>query len=54
MATSPQRRDPVTYAGILLKETTFSAKEIAELSGLNIYEVTALKLKSRKTSETQH
>ena len=54
MTVTSQRRDPLTYANILLKETTFSAKEIAELSGLNIYEVTALKLKSRKTSETKH
>jgi hypothetical protein len=54
MTTISQRRDPLTYANILLKETTFSAKEIAELSGLNIYEVTALKLKSRKSSETKH
>ena len=54
MTATSQRRDPLTYANILLKETTFSAKEIAELSGLNIYEVTALKLKSRKTSETKH
>mgnify|MGYP001279951537 FL=1 len=54
MTATSQRRDPVTYANILLKETSFSAKEIAELSGLNIYEVTALKLKSRNTSETHH
>jgi hypothetical protein len=54
MTATSQRRDPLTYANILLKETTFSAKEIAELSGLNIYEVTALKLKSRKSSETKH
>ena len=54
MAASAQRRDPLTYACILLKETSFSAKEIAELSGLNIYEVTALKLKSRNTLKTQH
>jgi hypothetical protein len=54
MAASAQRRDPLTYANILLKETSFSAKEIAELSGLNIYEVTALKLKSRSSTKTQH
>ena len=54
MAITAQRRDPLTYASILLKETSFSAKEIAELSGLNIYEVTALKLKSRATTKTKH
>ena len=54
MTVTAQRRDPLTYASILLKETSFSAKEIAELSGLNIYEVTALKLKSRATTKTKH
>ena len=54
MVASAQRRDPLTYASILLKETSFSAREIAELSGLNIYEVTALKLKSRNVTKTHH
>ena len=48
MGTSVQKRDPVSYATVLIKETQFSAQEIAELSGLDIYKVTALKLKSRK------
>jgi hypothetical protein len=54
MARKIQRRDPLTYANILLKETNFSAKEIAELSGLDIYEVTAIKLKSRVVIAAQH
>ena len=52
MVGAAQRRDPVTYANILLKETNFSSKEIAELCGLDIYQVTALKLKSRETSNS--
>ena len=47
MAINTQRRDPVEYTNILLKETKLSCKEIAELCGLDIYEVTAIKLKSR-------
>ncbi|MGY8999542.1 MAG: hypothetical protein ACKVIK_06455 [Rhodospirillales bacterium] len=54
MTTHKQRRDPVSYANVLLKETHFSATEIAELCGLDVYEVTALKLKSRKTMVTEH
>ena len=50
MVTSVQKRDPVSYATVLIKETQFSVREIAELSGLDIYKVTALKLKSRKNS----
>jgi len=53
MGTSVQKRDPVSYAIVLIKETQFSAQEIAELSGLDIYKVTALKLKSRKNSAHQ-
>ena len=52
MTATTQRRDPVTYANILLKETSFSSKEIAELCGLDIYQVTALKLKSREPSNS--
>ena len=47
MTKRTQRRDPVEYTNILLKETKFSCKEIADLCGLDIYEVTAIKLKSR-------
>ena len=53
MGTSVQKRDPVSYATVLIKETQFSAQEIAELSGLDIYKVTALKLKSRKNTAHQ-
>ena len=47
MTINTQRRDPVEYTNILLKETKFSCKEIADLCGLDIYEVTVIKLKSR-------
>ena len=52
MTGAMQRRDPVTYANILLKETNFSSREIAELCGLDIYQVTALKLKSREANNS--
>ena len=48
-----QRRDPVEYANVLLKETKFSAKEISDLCGLDIYEVTAIKLKSRSVKKSK-
>jgi hypothetical protein len=53
MAINTQRRDPVEYSNVLLKETNFSCKEIAELCGLDIYEVTAMKLKSRTTNKSK-
>ena len=53
MTINTQRRDPVEYSNILLKETNFSCKEIADLCGLDIYEVTAMKLKSRTTKKSK-
>jgi len=48
-----QRRDPVEYANVLLKETKISAKEVSDLCGLDIYEVTAMKLKSRPAKKSK-
>ena len=53
MTINTQRRDPVEYSNVLLKETNFSCEEIAELCGLDIYEVTAMKLKSRTTHKSK-
>jgi len=53
MTINTQRRNPVEYSNVLLKETNFSCKEIAELCGLDIYEVTAMKLKSRTTNKSK-
>jgi hypothetical protein len=47
---SKTRRNPVTHTNILLKETTFSAQEISEITGLDVYKVIALKLKSRSAA----
>ena len=47
MMLGNQKRKPIEFANLLLKETKFSAKEISDLCGLDIYKVTALKLKSR-------
>ncbi len=44
------RREPYSHAKILLKETSLSFKEIANITGINIYKVIALKLKTRKAA----
>jgi hypothetical protein len=46
-SNSKTRRDPTTHANILLKETSFSFEEIADITGLSVYKVIAMKLKSR-------
>jgi len=45
--TNQSRRDPAIHAAILLKETQLPFKEIADITGLNIYDIVGLKLKSR-------
>jgi len=47
---SKSRRNPMTHANILIKETSFSSKEIAEITGLDIYKIIAMKLKSRNAA----
>jgi len=44
------RRDPFIHAIILLKETNLSFKEIANITGISVYKVIALKLKTRKAA----
>ena len=41
------QRSPRNHAQVLLSETAFSVEEIVSLTGLNRYEVIALKLKMR-------
>lgn len=47
---SKSRRNPIIHANILLKETSLSFEEIADITGLNVYEVVAMKLKSRNAA----
>ncbi len=42
------RMPPLKYAEVLLKETAFPIHEIADLTGLDVYKVVAIKLKMRK------
>ena len=44
------RREPFIHAMILLKETSLSFKEIANITGISVYKVIALKLKTRKAA----
>ncbi|MEE2760174.1 MAG: hypothetical protein VYE18_01860 [Pseudomonadota bacterium] len=41
------RRNPTSHATVLLKETKLSLREIADISGLDIYSVVGVKLKLR-------
>lgn len=45
-----RRREPVSHATALLIETTIPFAEIATITGLDIYQVVALKLKLRKAA----
>jgi hypothetical protein len=47
---SKARRNPTTHANILLKETSLSFKEISEITGLDIYKIITMKLKSRSAA----
>ena len=47
---SKARRNPTTHANILLKETSLSFQEIADITGLDIYKVITMKLKSRSAA----
>ncbi len=48
--SSRQRRNPAGLARVLLNETTLSLQSISDITGLDIYTVTALKLKLRATA----
>lgn len=45
--TSRRRMDPTRHATVLLRETGLPFREVAEITGLNVYEVVGLKLKLR-------
>ena len=47
---SKARRHPVKHAEILLKETTLPFQEIAEITGLGVFQVVSIKLKSRNAA----
>jgi hypothetical protein len=44
---SRRRRNPVEFAGALLRETRMSLQEIADITQLDIYQVAGLKLRMR-------
>ncbi len=48
--TNRSRRDPIKHATILLKETTLPFTEIADITGLDIYQIVGMKLKLRKAA----
>ena len=43
-----RKRDPDSHARVLLNETSLPLEEISVLTGLDFYEVVALKLKMRQ------
>ena len=43
-----RKRDPDSHARVLLNETSLPLEEISVLTGLDVYEVVALKLKMRQ------
>ena len=47
---SKSRRNPVIHADILLKETSLSFKEISDITGLDVYKIITMKLKSRSAA----
>jgi len=47
---SRRRMNPYRHAAALLRETSLSFREIASITGLDIYAVVGLKLKLRATS----
>jgi hypothetical protein len=48
--SSRRRMNPNRHAAALLRETTLSFREIASITGLDIYAVVGLKLKLRATN----
>lgn len=48
-STRPRRMNPDRHAATLLRETSLSFREIANITGLDIYAVVGLKLKLRAT-----
>lgn len=50
MSRQRERRSPAALARVLINETSLSLRAIAEITGLDIYAVTSLKLKLRATA----
>ena len=44
---SRRRMAPNNHAAVLLRETSFSFREISDITGLNVYDVVGMKLKMR-------
>jgi len=44
------RRDPVKHATILLKETSLPFEDIADITGLDVYQIVGMKLKARSAA----
>jgi hypothetical protein len=47
---SKTRRNPETHTNILLNETSLSFEEISDITGLDVYKIIAMKLKSRNAA----
>lgn len=48
--TSRTRRNPESHANVLLTETSLAFSEIADITGLDLYVIVAMKLKQRKAA----
>lgn len=49
-SSSKSRRNPLTHAEVLLKETSLPCLEIVDITGLDIYTIVGMKLKLRKAA----
>lgn len=47
---SRERRNPYSLARLLIRETSLPLREIVEITGLDIYEIVAMKLKMRQAA----
>jgi len=47
---SKARRNPVKHAEVLLKETSLPFEEIADITGLDVYDIVGMKLKLRRVA----
>ncbi len=49
-SNSKSKRNPITHAKILLKETSLSFEEISDITGIDVYKIISMKLKSRSAA----
>ncbi len=49
-SNSRSRRNPISHAAVLLKETSLPFDEIADITGLDVYKIVGMKLKMRKAA----